>query len=79
MHRISHDLCIEMNATDDEAQKEPFKQRIDEAKGIIAQVCLAIASQLYLTARSQISKLKYEMGRNYIMQQVYFVQVVVVS
>ncbi|KAJ7279027.1 DUF89 domain-containing protein [Mycena rebaudengoi] len=54
MHRISHDLCIEMNATDDEAQKEPFKQRIDEAKGIIAQ----------------ISKLKYEMGRNYIMQHI---------
>ncbi|KAF8183837.1 hypothetical protein K438DRAFT_1838698 [Mycena galopus ATCC 62051] len=35
MHRLSHELCLEMNATQVEAEKEALKLRIDEAKGII--------------------------------------------
>ncbi|KAJ6619022.1 hypothetical protein B0H10DRAFT_2027309 [Mycena sp. CBHHK59/15] len=54
IHRISHDLCLEMMATDDATEKESLKLRIDEAKGII----------------EQISRLKYEMGRNYSMQPI---------
>ncbi|KAJ7041226.1 DUF89 domain-containing protein [Mycena alexandri] len=54
VHRLSHDLCLDMNATQDGPEKEALRLRIDEAKGII----------------EQISKLKYEMGRNYIMQPI---------
>ncbi|KAJ7145852.1 DUF89-domain-containing protein [Mycena epipterygia] len=54
MHRLSHDLCLEMNASDDEKEKKSLQLRIDEAKGII----------------EQISRLKYEMGRNYTMQPI---------
>ncbi|KAF7326870.1 DUF89 domain-containing protein [Mycena venus] len=35
MHRLSHDLCLEMNVAEVEAEKESLKLRIDEAKGII--------------------------------------------
>jgi len=52
MHRLSHDLCLEMNVAEVEAEKESLKLRIDEARGII----------------EKISRLKYEMGRNYIME-----------
>lgn len=38
MHRLSHELCLEMNATEVEAEKEPLKLRIDEARGIIEKV-----------------------------------------
>ncbi|KAJ7147366.1 DUF89 domain-containing protein [Mycena filopes] len=54
MHRLSHDLCLEMNAAqaqDATTEKDALKLRIDEARGII----------------EKISKLKYEMGRNYTM------------
>ncbi|KAJ7656673.1 DUF89 domain-containing protein [Mycena rosella] len=54
LHRLSHDLCLEVDATDDEAEKASLKLHIEEAKGIIGQ----------------ISKLKYEMGRNYIIQPI---------
>ncbi|KAJ6476204.1 DUF89 domain-containing protein [Mycena sanguinolenta] len=54
MHRLSHDLCLEMNAEQSESKKESLKLRIDEAKGII----------------EKISRLKYEMGRNYIMEPI---------
>ncbi|KAJ7777584.1 DUF89 domain-containing protein, partial [Mycena maculata] len=54
MHRLSHDLCLEMNATQVESEKVALKVQIDEAKGII----------------EQISKLKYEMGRNYVLQPI---------
>ncbi|KAF7373390.1 DUF89 domain-containing protein [Mycena sanguinolenta] len=57
MHRLSHDLCLEMNAEQSEPKKESFKLRIDEAKGIIEKA-------------SEISRLKYEMGRNYIMEPI---------
>ncbi|KAJ6468966.1 DUF89 domain-containing protein [Mycena vulgaris] len=54
LHRLSHDLCLEVNATHDETEKEALNLRVEEAKGII----------------EQISKLKYEMGRNYVMQPI---------
>ncbi|KAJ7619435.1 DUF89 domain-containing protein [Roridomyces roridus] len=54
LHRLSHDLCLEMNASEIETEKQTFKLRIDEAKGII----------------EKISRLKYDMGRNYIMQEI---------
>ncbi|KAJ7468594.1 DUF89 domain-containing protein [Mycena latifolia] len=60
LHRVSHDLCLEMNATHDETEKESLKVRVEEAKGIIEQAIVCL----------QISKLKYEMGRNYIMQPI---------
>ncbi|CAK5271789.1 unnamed protein product [Mycena citricolor] len=49
MHRLSHDLYIELNATEDEAVKAELTARIDEAKSVI----------------EKISKLKYEMGRDH--------------
>ncbi|KAJ7482308.1 DUF89 domain-containing protein [Mycena galericulata] len=54
MHRLSHGLCLEINATEVETEKGPLQLRVDEAKGII----------------EKISRLKYEMGRNYIMQPI---------
>ncbi|KAJ6482870.1 DUF89 domain-containing protein [Mycena vitilis] len=54
MHRLSHDLCLEMNAAQDESEKASLGLRIEEAKGII----------------EKISRLKYEMGRNYAMQPI---------
>ncbi|KAJ7141872.1 DUF89 domain-containing protein [Mycena crocata] len=54
MHRMSHDLCLEMNVAHDKTEKETLKLRIDEAKGVI----------------EKISRLKYEMGRDYAMQPI---------
>ncbi|KAJ7239980.1 DUF89 domain-containing protein [Mycena haematopus] len=54
IHRLSHDLCLEMNAAQVEAEKESLKLRIDEAKGIIEKA----------------SRQAYEMGRNYIMEPI---------
>ncbi|KAJ7073264.1 DUF89 domain-containing protein [Mycena belliarum] len=56
LHRASHELCLEQNAAPDSdaAAKAALGVRIEEAKGII----------------EKISKLKYEMGRNYAMQPI---------
>jgi hypothetical protein len=64
-----------MNTTEVEAEKEPLKLRIDEARGIIEKVggspttyVFATRCSLGVQSRLQISKLKYEMGRNYVME-----------
>ncbi|KAJ7221720.1 DUF89 domain-containing protein [Mycena pura] len=54
LHRLSHDLCLRLNATHDETTIESLNLRIDEAKEVIAK----------------ISRLKYEMGRDYVMQPI---------
>ncbi|KAK7055177.1 DUF89 domain-containing protein [Favolaschia claudopus] len=55
MHRLSHDLYLEMTAPEVEAElKELLNLKIEEAKGIIGK----------------ISRLKYEMGRDYVMEPI---------
>ncbi|KAF7323249.1 hypothetical protein HMN09_00105700 [Mycena chlorophos] len=55
MHRLSHDLVLEANAsTTDDAHKADLNVKVTEAKTIIAS----------------ISRLKYEMGRDYVLQPI---------
>nr|GAT53691.1 predicted protein [Mycena chlorophos] len=56
MHRLSHDLVLESNASTSDAHKVDLNVKVTEAKTIIAS----------------ISRLKYEMGRDYVLQPIPF-------